>query len=103
MKNLFLKSIKVKLITLFVLVTFVSLFLVGYLAYHNATIALTKETFAKLAAVSEIKTDQIEKYFLERTGDINVLSKTPIISDELDKIERFQASEGMDIVAFIKT
>ena len=103
MKNFFLKSIKAKLIVLFVLVTFASLSLVGYLAYHSATIALTRETFAKLAAVSEIKTNQIEDYFLERKGDINVLSKTPVIPEQLYKIKAFQASGEIDIAAFIKT
>lgn len=76
-----IKNIKMKpkLITLFLLVGIIPLALVGWIASSVAGKALMKKSFDGLEAVREIKKNQIEGFFKERLGDVEVLANNPFV------------------------
>ncbi len=73
-----LKNIKMKpkLISVFLLVGLLPLFLAGLWSSNLATEALMEKNYAQLESVRGIKKDQIERYFRERRGDMAVLVET---------------------------
>ncbi|RKY41560.1 MAG: hypothetical protein DRP85_05820 [Candidatus Makaraimicrobium thalassicum] len=109
MGKTFFKSIKDRLIVLFLTIALVPIFIIGYLGYQNFRIALEKETFAKLAAVAEIKTTQLEDYFKEGFSDIDVLAQLPSVkaiislSFLLQEFRAAPAAGEKTLADFIKT
>ncbi len=73
----FFRSLRGKLILLFLAVSLLPLIIVGLLAYLQAQQALEDEVTAKLVAVRDIKANWITSYFNERLGDVRVLSENP--------------------------
>ena len=69
-------KMKPKLITLFLLVGIIPLVLVGWWSSRLATNALMEKSFGQLESARGIKKAQVEKYFAEREGDIQVLVET---------------------------
>ncbi len=72
----FIRSIKGKLILFFVLVGALPALIIGLITYNSGAGAIKEESFAKLEAVKQIKQNQVEQYFVEREGDMAVLTKT---------------------------
>lgn len=72
-----LKDIKMKpkLILLFLLVGLIPLATTGWIANKLAAKSLMQASFNQMESVREIKKAQIEKYFIERQGDIGVLAE----------------------------
>jgi methyl-accepting chemotaxis protein len=72
-----LKDIKMKpkLILLFLLVGLIPLAATGWIANKLAAKSLMQASFNQMESVREIKKAQIEKYFIERQGDIGVLAE----------------------------
>ena len=66
-------KIKPKLIMLFLLVGLFPLVLLGWWSTRSATEAIMAKLYGQLEAVREIKRAQIEKFFLEREADMDVL------------------------------
>jgi methyl-accepting chemotaxis protein len=64
---------KPKLIGLFLLVGLIPPGIVGWWSSRLATDALMKKSYGQLVAVREIKKSQIENFFAERRGDLNIL------------------------------
>nr|CRH05067.1 putative Methyl-accepting chemotaxis protein [Candidatus Magnetococcus massalia] len=66
-------KIRPKLIGLMLGATLIPLIIVGLLSASLSTDALMEKSFSQLTAVREIKKKQLEKFFGERQGDMNVL------------------------------
>ncbi|SHO53885.1 methyl-accepting chemotaxis protein, partial [Desulfopila aestuarii] len=81
---------KPKLISLFLLVGLVPLTLIGWWASRLAGDALLEKSFDQLSSVREIKKVQIEKFFADRQGDLDVLNE---IANTL-RIEAFRKLEA---------
>ena len=58
-------KIGLKLTLLFFSIAFFSISIIGYLSYSRAKNSLEEESFNRLTAVREMKSAQIEDYFLE--------------------------------------
>ena len=72
----FFKSIGGKITLMFVVVVVLALGAVTLLSVRESTDSLMESQFAQLRAIREIKAGQIETYFEDRRGDMNVLSET---------------------------
>jgi methyl-accepting chemotaxis protein len=70
----FFRSIRSKLLALFVLLSLVPLGVVSGLAYFQARNALQQAAFDKLEAIRTIKKNQIESYLAERQSDAGALA-----------------------------
>ncbi len=90
----FFRSMRGKLILLFLAVSLIPLIAVGILAYTQAQNALEVEATNKLIAVRDIKAGQIESYFNERLGDVKVLSGNPSILTAIQAFDRAIEADG---------
>ncbi|MFP4617337.1 MAG: HAMP domain-containing protein, partial [Spirochaetaceae bacterium] len=72
----FFKGIGGKITLMFVVVVLLAIGVVTFLAVQQSTDALMEGQFGQLKAIREIKQGQIENYFAERRGDLNVLNDT---------------------------
>jgi methyl-accepting chemotaxis protein len=72
-----LKDVKMKpkLILLFLLIGLVPLSVTSWLSNHLASKTIVEGSFRQMESLREIKKAQIEKYFVERQGDIVVLAE----------------------------
>lgn len=68
--------LKNKLLILFLIIGLIPTLTIGYTSSNTASSAIKSEVFAKLIAVRDTKKTQIESYFSEREGDIEMLSST---------------------------
>ncbi|MFP4205882.1 MAG: methyl-accepting chemotaxis protein [Spirochaetaceae bacterium] len=73
LKNMKLKP---KLVLLFLVVGIIPLAVVGFWAIQLSSDALMESSYHELEALREVKTNQLESYFDERRGDLNVLANT---------------------------
>jgi methyl-accepting chemotaxis protein len=69
-------NLKPKLIMLFLLVGIIPLAVVGFWATQLSTDALMESSYGQLNAMREVKSTQINNYFSERRGDLQVLVNT---------------------------
>lgn len=69
-------QLKPKLIGLFLCVGLLPLALMGQWSITRSTAALMEKSYAHLRTVREIKKSQIEQFFAERQGDLEVLAET---------------------------
>ncbi|GAB4424469.1 MAG: hypothetical protein Kow0031_03460 [Anaerolineae bacterium] len=69
----FIHSIKGQLLFFFLLLSIVPVAITGWLLYNRAVKALEEEAYSKLEIAQNLKKGQIESYFEERRGDIDVL------------------------------
>lgn len=100
MKSIVFRSIRVKLVVIFLVISLVPLSLMGYLAYHNFQKVLEKEAFSKLKAVAKIKKDHIESYFKERKRDLDVLAGIPTMATVLRDIRVAHTTAGSEFNTF---
>ena len=74
-------SLSYKLILIMLAISLIPLAISGYLNIRGSGNALEESYFKELNAIKTIKANQIESFFAERQGDINVLSNTPVVKD----------------------
>ena len=100
----FFRSLRGKLVLVFLATSLIPLIIVGTLAYTQAQNALRAEVINKLVAVRDIKAKQITNYFNERLADIKILSNNPTVINAVsafDEDEVFHAPKtglNMDAV-----
>ena len=75
-------SISDRLIFYFVLIGVVSIIFIGAHSYYYAKKALLNRTFDQLTSLRLEKKNRIEQFFLDRVGDVNLISQ----SEEIRKI-----------------
>jgi len=86
-------KLKAKLLFTFLAIALTPMILVSFIASYIASGTIEKQAFSQLVSVREIKKSQIESYFAERKGDIEVLSGT------LQKVLNFSSEEAMNTSA----
>ena len=69
-------NLKHKLLITFLSIALIPTMTVAIIASYISSSALEKQAFSQLIAVRDIKKSQIEDYFSERKGDIEILSDT---------------------------
>jgi signal transduction histidine kinase len=79
-----------RLLGWFVLVALIPLLFMGYQGYYFARLAVRKEAYLHVQAISQQKKSQIEQWFTERRADTEVLSANPSIIEacQLDTISK---------------
>lgn len=75
------KNVKIgnKLVVLFILAALIPTIVVGLISSRLSEKALMKAAYSQLEAIQEIKKSQIETFFGERLGDVNVLANNPFV------------------------
>ncbi len=98
-------KMKPKLMVVFLLVGLLPLILVGWWSARVATNGLMAKSYAQLENVREIKKAQIEKYFAERQGDLNVLVEmvATLRQDAFDKLEAVQGMKKNQLTDYFTT
>ena len=84
-------KLKNKLLITFLAIALTPMLLVGAISSYVASSTIEKQAFSQLVAVREIKKSQIEAYFVERKGDIEVLSGT------IQKVLDFSTLESLNV------
>ncbi|NQZ21212.1 MAG: methyl-accepting chemotaxis protein [Colwellia sp.] len=69
-------NLKHKLLITFLAIALIPTIAVGLISSYISSAALEKQAFSQLISVREIKKSQIEDYFSERKGDIEILAET---------------------------
>lgn len=85
--SLLTSSLKVRLVTVFLLIALLPMALVAWLGYQQASSALQDEANAKLTAIREIKKSQIESYFGTIAGQPETLSQNRAVIDSVTEFE----------------
>lgn len=87
-------SLKVKLISSFLLVSLIPLFITSIILVNKSSNALEVSAFNQLHAIQSIKKSQIVGYFQERMGDISVLSRNGAVASAMSSFEEAFEKEG---------
>jgi methyl-accepting chemotaxis protein len=85
-------NLKHKLLITFLSIALIPTIVVGLIASYISSSALEQQAFAQLTAVREIKKSQIEDYFSERKGDIEILAETLQKTLNFNSIETLKSS-----------
>jgi methyl-accepting chemotaxis protein len=80
-------SLKLKLVTVFLLMSILPMALVAWLGYQQASTALKDEADAKLTAIPEVKKSQIEGYFGTIAGQAEALSVSSAVIQSIGEFE----------------
>jgi|GEM_PF-1669368 len=70
-----------KLLIWILSLSLVPVFIIGYFAYSSAEKSLEYEIIKKLESITELKVKKIESFFLERSADSYVLSKSVLLKN----------------------
>lgn len=100
----YFKRIGVKLVMAFLLIGMLPLLASGLLSIKKAGDSLEIASFHQLSGVREIKKAQIETYFAEREGDLEVLQKTvnTIRENAFAALNAIQANKKIAIEQLVK-
>ncbi len=90
----FFRSLRGKLLLWFLGVSITPLMAVGILTYNQSKIVLQDEAAAKLTAIRDIKTAQVETYFQNALADVTVLSKSPAVISAMKSLNRAAEMEA---------
>lgn len=91
-----MKSLKTKLIVLFILVGMIPLLVSAYVGNRKTSTEMEKQIFNELNAIKTIKKNQIESYFNERYGDIQFLAKSLIVKEGMLEFEKTYYQGGLN-------
>lgn len=81
-----------KLTLVFLIIGILPAFVIGLFSFNLASTGLTEQAFNQLKAVREIKKTQIESFFAERRGDMEMLVETiATLQDSFDDISTVQS------------
>ena len=80
------KSLRVRLITYFVLLSLIPITLVGLVAFFLARTVLEQSVFDQLNAITSAKEEELDRWVTDRTQDVYFLSRSPAIWQPVDLI-----------------
>lgn len=90
-------KIGLKLTILFFTIAFLSISIIGYLAYDQAKVSLEEESFNRLTAVREMKAAQIEDYFQEIRHQVVTFSENHSVILAMNEFKKGFASIGDEV------
>ncbi len=97
-----MKRIKVILLS-YAIAFFIFLLLFPLFSYKPFKSAIKEGAFNHLITARELLNHQIEGYFRERFGDVNVLARNPIIEQALSRLSESFNTYGLDSPQYNKT
>ncbi len=102
-KRSFFKGLQGKLMTWFLVLSIIPIVVVGAIAYFNSSASLHRQIANQLESVEHLKGAQIEDYFREKEEAVHALANIPIISDELEIMEKMWEASGMELSQFVRS
>ncbi len=95
-------KMKTKLVALFLAVGIIPLIIAAWFSYNNSSATIQTLAFNQLMGVREIKKAQIEKFFGERQGDMQVLVETvsTLRAEAINKLTAVRESKKSQIERF---
>jgi len=96
-------KMKPKLIGMFLLIGLIPLILVGGWAAEVASEAMMTSAYDRLRAMRDVKKNQIERFFVERRGDMSVLVETvgKLRDEAFNKLDSVQELKKRQLQSFI--
>ena len=92
-----------KKITLAILIAFITFFIiVPFVSYSKYKKALKAECFRHLITTRDVLKHEIWNYFNNRCGDIDVLSRNPVIANGFTRLSGAFHAYGLDGPKFVK-
>ena len=90
------KNVKIgnKLIVLFILAALIPISITGIISARLSEKALMAASYNQLEAIKTIKKTQIEIYFAERIGDVNILAANPYVEEAFHALEDAMKQAG---------
>jgi len=98
MKNIFAASMKVKLVTLFLVISLVPLMIVSVTSYISAKKALEKGFIESFKAISQGREEAVKRYLRTKIKVTTSYATDVFIRNTLEKIEQ----HGLDMGALVK-
>jgi signal transduction histidine kinase len=96
-------KIRTKIILLFLPGSLFLIVIIGLLFYNISVNNMTLVISNHLVTAAEYKADSINSYFSERKKDLNMLTNSSFIIDNLQKLNKVYTASGLDHASFIKT
>lgn len=96
--NIFVKMrMRPKLIFLFLLAGVIPALIIGWWTAQLSSTALFEKSFAQLSTAQRIKTTQVERFFNQQLGSLQVFAQNPYFVESFSKFSSaFMASGGSD-------
>jgi len=94
MIKLWQKSIRIQLVSSFLILSLITLSLVGYLAFNQAKASLTKLIFEQLSIAVSLKEDGLERWLLNQRENILSLADLPEINTQAKILLNSRTSES---------
>ncbi|ADQ13682.1 methyl-accepting chemotaxis protein [Halanaerobium hydrogeniformans] len=89
-------SFSFKLIAVCLLISIIPALVIGFLSLNNSSEALEEQAFNNLRAVREIKANQIDAFFAERLGDVEILSASMDVQSAMNTIPELYEAGGLE-------
>jgi len=99
-KSSFRFNLNYKLIFIMLAISLIPIALLGYIITNQSSQALREANFNQLNSIRINKANQIESFYSERKGDVNVLSNTPIVIDAFNNFNNAFSSGGTEGVMY---
>ncbi len=93
-------SLNYKLIFIMLAISLIPIAILGYLITNQSSDALEEANFNQLDSVRINKANQIETFYNDRKGDVNVLGNTPIVMDAFNNFNNAFKSGGTEGVMY---
>ncbi|YCA09150.1 methyl-accepting chemotaxis protein [Bacillus sp. AK128] len=100
MKRIKIKRLATKMTILLLTLSIIPMGILSFVSIYNSSEAIEEEKSSKLTAVRDIKKTQIENYFIERFGDIEILSKRNLIISSMSEFDEVTAIHEIDSSAY---
>ena len=92
-----------KIFSVFGIAFLVFLIAIPLLSYKAFKSAIKAEAFNHLITARELLNNQIENYFHERFGDVNVLASNPITAQALTRLSKAFSTSGFESSKYLET
>ncbi|TDQ06167.1 methyl-accepting chemotaxis protein [Halanaerobium saccharolyticum] len=99
-KSSFRFNLNYKLIFIMLAISLIPIALLGYIITNQSSQALREANFNQLNSIRINKANQIESFYSDRKGDVNVLSNTPIVIDAFNNFNNAFSSGGTEGVMY---
>ncbi|HBF87685.1 MAG TPA: hypothetical protein DDX39_03500 [Bacteroidales bacterium] len=91
-------SISDKLILVFLFVSTISIFIIGYYSFYHAKKAILERTFNQLTSVRVVKTHLVEKFFNDCIKEIQLVNSSSDIKKILAQINESDSCSNYEII-----
>jgi methyl-accepting chemotaxis protein len=92
-----------KVFSVFGIALLIFLIAIPLFSYSAFKSAIKEKAFNHLITARELLNNQIENYFEERFGDVDVLSRNPIIAQGLTRLSRAFSTSGFESTKYLET